>query len=93
VHSRYLERPVDAAARQIDMDPAERRRRNFLQPSQMPYTTAMGERYDGGDFGFFLTKALDAAHWNGFAVRKAEAEKRSKLYGRLPPMSNGPAPW
>eukprot|EP01034_Spumella_vulgaris_P046209 gene46209-57624_t len=48
----------------------------------MPYTTAMGEKYDSGDFDLFLTKTLEAADWNGFAARKAEAEKRGKLYGR-----------
>ncbi len=77
-----LERLMDTAARQIGMDPAELRRRNFVKPSQMPYTTAMGEKYDSGDFDLFLTKTLEAADWNGFAARKAEAEKRGKLYGR-----------
>ncbi len=77
-----LERLMDTAARQMGMDPAELRRRNFVKPSQMPYTTAMGEKYDSGDFDLFLTKTLEAADWNGFAARKAEAEKRGKLYGR-----------
>ena len=77
-----LERVMDTAARQIGMDPAELRRRNFVKPSQMPYTTAMGEKYDSGDFDLFLTKTLEAADWNGFAARKADAEKRGKLYGR-----------
>ena len=77
-----LERLVDTAARQIGIDPAELRRRNFVTPAQMPYTSAMGEKYDTGDFNLFLTKTLAAADWNGFAARKAEAEKRGKLYGR-----------
>jgi carbon-monoxide dehydrogenase large subunit len=77
-----LERLMDSAARQIGLDPAELRRRNFVKPSQMPYTTAVGETYDTGDFNLFLTKTLEAADWNGFAARKAEAEKRGKLYGR-----------
>src|SRR5450631_3922839 len=77
-----LERLMDSAARQIGMDPAELRRRNFVKPSQMPYTTAVGETYDTGDFNLFLTKTLEAADWKGFDARKAEAEKRGKLYGR-----------
>ncbi|SKA38935.1 carbon-monoxide dehydrogenase large subunit [Enhydrobacter aerosaccus] len=77
-----VERLMDTAARQIGMDPAELRRRNFVKPSQMPYTTAMGEKYDTGDFNLFLTKTLEASDWNGFAQRKAEAESRGKLYGR-----------
>jgi aerobic carbon-monoxide dehydrogenase large subunit len=77
-----LERLMDTAARQIGMDPAELRRRNFVKPEQMPYTTAMGEKYDSGDFNLFLSKVLPAADWDGYATRKAEAEKRGKLYGR-----------
>ena len=77
-----LERLMDTASRQIGIDPAELRRRNFVTPAQMPYTTAMGEKYDSGDFNLFLTKTLEAADWDGFPARKAEAEKRGKLYGR-----------
>jgi len=77
-----LERLMDSASRQIGIDPAELRRRNFVTPAQMPYTTAMGEKYDTGDFDLFLTKTLAAADWDGFPARKAEAEKRGKLYGR-----------
>jgi len=77
-----LERLMDTASREIGMDPAELRRRNFVTPQQMPYTTAMGEKYDTGDFNLFLTKTLEASDWNGFPARKAEAEKRGKLYGR-----------
>ena len=77
-----IERVMDTAARQLGMDPAELRRRNFVKPAQMPYTTAMGEKYDVGDFNRFLTKTLEISDWAGFAKRKAEAEKRGKLYGR-----------
>ncbi|MBL8673428.1 MAG: xanthine dehydrogenase family protein, partial [Rhodospirillales bacterium] len=77
-----LERLMDTAARQMGIDPAELRRRNFVKPSQMPYTTAMGEKYDSGDFDLFLTKVLKAADYDGFAARKAAAQKRGRLYGR-----------
>ena len=77
-----LERLMDTAARQTGIDPAELRRRNYVTPAQMPYTTAMGEKYDSGDFNLFLTKTLAASDWDGFPARKAEAEKRGKLYGR-----------
>ena len=77
-----LERLMDTASRQIGMDPGELRRRNFVKPAQMPYTTAMGEKYDSGDFDLLLTRALEQADWAGFAARKAEAEGRGRLYGR-----------
>ena len=77
-----LERLMDTASRQIGVDPGELRRRNFVKPAQMPYTTAMGEKYDSGDFDLLLTRALEQADWAGFAARKAEAEGRGRLYGR-----------
>ena len=77
-----LERLMDTASRQLGMDPGELRRRNFVNPSQMPYTTAMGEKYDSGDFDLLLTRALEQADWAGFAARRAEAEGRGRLYGR-----------
>ena len=67
-----LERHMDRIAKVVGLTPEELRRRNFVKPSQMPYTTAMGEKYDSGDFDLFLTKTLEAADWNGFAARKAD---------------------
>ena len=45
-----IERLFDAAARKLGMDPAEIRRRNLIEPEQMPYTNAMGQVYDSGQF-------------------------------------------
>jgi carbon-monoxide dehydrogenase large subunit len=42
------ERLMDAAARELKMDPAELRRRNMIRPEQMPYTNPMGQVYDSG---------------------------------------------
>jgi aerobic carbon-monoxide dehydrogenase large subunit len=46
----FTERLVDLAARQSGLDPAEIRRRNFLSPSDFPYTTCTGLVYDSGDY-------------------------------------------
>ncbi len=43
-----IERLFDAAARELGLDPAEIRRRNLIQPGQMPYTNAMGQVYEFG---------------------------------------------
>jgi aerobic carbon-monoxide dehydrogenase large subunit len=45
-----MERLIDAAARELKMEPTELRRINFIKPDQMPYTTAAGELYDTGEF-------------------------------------------
>ena len=44
------ERLLDAAAREMKLDPAELRRRNMIRPEQMPYRNPMGQLYDSGSF-------------------------------------------
>jgi carbon-monoxide dehydrogenase large subunit len=53
-----LERVVDQAAREIGMDPAEFRRRNFIPKEKFPFTTKVGVTYDSGDYEPALDKAL-----------------------------------
>lgn len=76
-----IERLVDAAARETGLDPAELRRRNFIRPEQMPYTTPTGRTYDSGDFDRHMTRALDLAGLDGFPARLAEARARGKTRG------------
>jgi carbon-monoxide dehydrogenase large subunit len=77
-----VERLMDQAAAEMKMDPAELRRRNFIQPSQMPYKTPMGEKFDSGNFPHMLDRILDKADWKGYAARRDESRKRGKLRGR-----------
>jgi carbon-monoxide dehydrogenase large subunit len=76
-----LERIVDVAAREMKMDPAEIRRRNFIQPSQFPYQTPVALQYDTGNYGATLDKALGMIDYKGFAARKSASEKNGKLRG------------
>jgi carbon-monoxide dehydrogenase large subunit len=80
VMSYALERLVEHAARELKMDPAEFRRRNFVR--QFPYKIAAGFEYDSGDFGGVMDKALAANDWKNFSARRAESQKRGKLRGR-----------
>ena len=75
------ERLVDIAARELKIAPEELRRRNFIKPSQLPYTTAAGLVYDSGDFDGLQAKALKEADWAGFPARRAASEARGKLRG------------
>jgi len=77
-----IERLFDVAARKLGLDPAEIRRRNLIDPAQMPYTNAMGQVYDSGKFGAILDQALDLAQWQDFAAREADSKARGKLRGR-----------
>ncbi len=77
-----MERLMDRAARELKIDPAEIRRRNFLGPEDFPYRTHLGEIYDSGDFARVLAGALEAADWNGFPARREQSKRRGKLRGR-----------
>ncbi|HKI73407.1 MAG TPA: xanthine dehydrogenase family protein molybdopterin-binding subunit [Pseudomonadales bacterium] len=76
-----VERIVETAARELNMDPVELRRRNFIQPSDYPYQTPVALEYDTGDYEASLSKALEMADYAGFAKRKEEAASRGKLRG------------
>ncbi len=76
-----IERMMDVAAAELGIDRIELRRRNFIRPEQMPFTTAVGETYDSGEFERVMDTALERADWTGFEARRAEAAKRGKLRG------------
>lgn len=77
-----VERLFDAAARQIGMDPRTIRKANYIKPSQLPYTNAVGQVYDSGAFAHMLDRATKLADWDGFAARRRAAKKKGLLYGR-----------
>jgi len=77
-----MERLLEKAARELRVDPAELRRRNFIGPSAMPYRTHLGDTYDSGDFARVLERTLAVADWNGFAARREDSRGRGLLRGR-----------
>ena len=79
--SYLIERAVDAAARELGMAPDVLRRRNFVKPRAMPYTTATGKIYDSGNFAAHLSRAQELIGWDGFRKRAAEARRRGKVRG------------
>lgn len=77
-----LERLIDRAARELEVDPWELRRINFIKAEQFPYKAATGETYDVGDFDRLLTRVAQEADRAGFAARKAADAKRGLLRGQ-----------
>ena len=77
--SYLLERMMETAARQLKVDPAELRRKNFI--TQFPYQTPVIMAYDVGDFNASLDAAMKAIDYAGFAGRKAKAKADGKLRG------------
>jgi carbon-monoxide dehydrogenase large subunit len=77
-----MERLMEKAAREMKLDPAELRRRNFISPQDFPHRTHLGEIYDSGNFARILEQALAAGDWKGFGARREESRRRGKLRGR-----------
>jgi carbon-monoxide dehydrogenase large subunit len=77
-----MERLVEKAAREMQLDPVEMRRRNLIAPHELPYRTHLGDTYDSGNFARILDQALAAADWTGFESRREESRRRGLLRGR-----------
>ena len=69
-----MERTLDLIAQELDMDPAEVRRRNFVADDAFPYTTGTGLTYDSGQFGLALDRALEMGEYS----RYREAQRNRK---------------
>ncbi len=74
-----VERLVETAAREMKLDPAEIRRRNFI--TSFPYATPVGLTYDTGDYEACLSRALELADVKGFAARRDASKQNGKLRG------------
>ena len=80
----FVERAVDMLARELEMDPAELRRRNFFQPDEFPVTTVAGGGliiYDSGDYERTLEVALETASWNELIAERDAARSEGRLVG------------
>jgi len=76
-----VERLVNQAAAELDIDAAELRQRNFIPPEAFPYRTPMGSVYEIADLPGLLAKSLKLSDWSGFAARRAKSEAAGKLRG------------
>ena len=76
-----IERAVDAAALELNMDPADLRRRNYIPANEYPYKTATGSTIEMADLPGLSVKALNLADWTGFEARRAATAKKGKLRG------------
>ncbi|GAB5378380.1 MAG: xanthine dehydrogenase family protein molybdopterin-binding subunit [Acuticoccus sp.] len=76
-----IERLIDEIAVVTGIDRLELRRRNFITPEQMPYTTPGGHTYDTGEFDGHLTRALEVIEWDGFEARAAESKAKGLFRG------------
>ncbi len=76
-----IERLVDMAARDMNIDPAEIRRRNLIPAKSLPFRSATGETYDCADFRKALDRALERSDYAGAGKRKEDSRARGLLRG------------
>jgi aerobic carbon-monoxide dehydrogenase large subunit len=82
-----MERLLDQAADELDLDRAEIRRRNFITADQMPYEVGLTFRdgspvvYDSGDYPATLEAALRQADYDDFRARQAAARAEGRSIG------------
>ncbi|MPZ56843.1 MAG: molybdopterin-dependent oxidoreductase [Rhizobiales bacterium] len=74
-----VERLIEVAARQLGLDPAELRRRNFVKT--FPYQTVVASLYDAGDYNASMKKAMDIHDVKGFGKRRRVSARSGKLRG------------
>ena len=80
-HLWFTERVIDIVASELDLDPVEVRKRNYIRADEMPYTTPNGCVYDSGDYAGMLDIALDLIGHKTIEARRADAASRGKLLG------------
>ncbi len=76
--TQMLERIMDMAADELGIDPAEIRRKNFIQADAFPITTHGGANYDCGEYELTLDRAMEEA---GYADLLAEQATRRAAGG------------
>jgi carbon-monoxide dehydrogenase large subunit len=82
-----MERSIDIIAARLGLDPAEVRRRNFVQAEEMPYHAGILYRdgepicYDSGNFPETLKRALEAADYDEQRKRQRELRKDGRHLG------------
>jgi len=76
-----MEALLDRAARRLDMDPAEIRRRNLIRPEELPYRSPSGIVWDSGAFRETLARACDAADYEGLRAEQGRARAAGRHIG------------
>jgi carbon-monoxide dehydrogenase large subunit len=77
----FVERGMDLLARELNMDLAEVRRKNFIPRDRFPFATQMGAVYDSGDYEKALDRALENANWAELKKQRDAARAQGRLVG------------
>jgi carbon-monoxide dehydrogenase large subunit len=78
-----VERTVDLVARELELDPVEVRRRNFIPSDAFPYDPGIlaGLSYDTGDYEKALNRALEIVGYEDFRSKQEAARAEGRYLG------------
>jgi carbon-monoxide dehydrogenase large subunit len=76
----FIERLIKRVAQELDVDPVELRRRNFVPADSFPFETGLGRTYDSGEYEKSLARALDVVDYEAF--RERQRRERATEDGR-----------
>ncbi|MGH2599997.1 MAG: xanthine dehydrogenase family protein molybdopterin-binding subunit, partial [Dehalococcoidia bacterium] len=77
----FMERMIDLLAAELQMDPIELRRKNFIPADAFPYTTVTGLTYDSGDYDKALTTLLEQCDYEALKRERDAARAEGRLMG------------
>ena len=76
-----MERLIEQAARACDVDPAELRKRNLVQPDRFPFASATGETIDSGNYPLLLAEARERCCYDGLLVARDQRRAAGEICG------------
>ncbi len=76
-----VERLMSRMADELGVDPADFRRRNFIQPDQFPYQTQVALQYDSGNYEPALDKALHKIGYGKLRDEQAALRAQGRYLG------------
>ena len=76
-----IERIVDAAVEELNLDPIGFRRDNFIQPEEFPYQIPTGNLYDSGNYPGALDMALQMLDYDAWREKQQLARTQGRYVG------------
>jgi aerobic carbon-monoxide dehydrogenase large subunit len=76
-----IERMIDIIAERLNLDPPEVRQKNFIPPDEFPYVSVTGPRYDSGQYGRALARAMELAEYPKWRAEQARSRQQGRYLG------------
>lgn len=77
----YLERAIDAFAREIGVDPVDVRKKNFIEKFEEAVVSPIGFAIDTGDYSMNLDKLVEVADYEGLKAKRDQARQEGRYLG------------